>query len=95
VFAGRIADTGRDPIPVMTECLDILSDRPKAELLWASPREVLNIIQADQMGCHIITVTNDLLNKLGGLGKDLDQFSLETVKMFEGDASAAGFTIET
>ncbi|MEQ8587697.1 MAG: transaldolase [Thalassobaculaceae bacterium] len=95
VFAGRIADTGRDPIPVMTECLEILKDRPKAELLWASPRELLNIVQADQMGCHIITVTNDLLGKLGGLGKDLDQFSLETVKMFEGDASAAGFTIET
>lgn len=95
VFAGRIADTGRDPIPVMTECLEILKDRPKAELLWASPRELLNIVQADEMGCHIITVTNDLLAKLGGLGKDLDQFSLETVKMFEGDASAAGFTIAT
>lgn len=95
VFAGRIADTGRDPIPVMTECLEILKDRPKTELLWASPRELLNIVQADEMGCHIITVTNDLLAKLGGLGKDLDQFSLETVKMFEGDASAAGFTIAT
>ncbi len=95
VFAGRVADTGRDPIPMMTECLEILKARPKAELLWASPRELLNIIQADAMGCHIITVTNDLLGKLGGLGKDLDQFSLETVKMFEGDASAAGFTIAT
>ncbi|NQW10029.1 MAG: transaldolase [Alphaproteobacteria bacterium] len=95
VFAGRVADTGRDPIPLMTECLEILKDRPKAELLWASPRELLNIIQANDMGCHIITVTNDLLGKLGGLGKDLDQFSLETVKMFEGDASAAGFTIAT
>lgn len=95
VFAGRIADTGVDPIPVMQDCLEILKDRPKAELLWASPRELLNIVQADAMGCHIITVTNDLLAKLGGLGKDLDLFSLETVKMFEGDARAAGFTIET
>lgn len=95
VFAGRIADTGRDPIPLMTECREILSSRPKAELLWASPRELLNIVQADAMGCHIITVTNDLLAKLGGLGKDLDQFSLETVRMFEGDAKAAGYTIAT
>lgn len=95
VFAGRIADTGRDPIPLMTECRDILTSRPKAELLWASPRELLNIVQADAMGCHIITVTNDLLAKLGGLGKDLDQFSLETVRMFEGDAKAAGYTIAT
>ena len=95
VFAGRVADTGRDPIPLMTECLEILKARPKAELLWASPRELLNIVQADTMGCHIITVTNDLLAKLGGLGKDLDQFSLETVKMFEGDARAAGYTIAT
>lgn len=95
VFAGRIADTGCDPIPVMKECLEILKARPQAELLWASPREVLNVVQADAMGCHIITVTNDLLAKLGGLGKDLDQFSLETVKMFEGDARAAGFTIAT
>jgi len=95
VFAGRVADTGRDPIPLMTECLEILKARPRAELLWASPREVLNIVQADAMGCHIITVTNDLLAKLGGLGKDLDRFSLETVKMFEGDARAAGYTIAT
>lgn len=93
VFAGRIADTGRDPIPLMIECREILKSRPKAELLWASPRELLNIVQADAMGCHIITVTNDLLAKLGGLGKDLDQFSLETVRMFEGDARAAGYGI--
>ena len=93
VFAGRVADTGRDPVPLMVDCLEILKDRPMAELLWASPREVLNIIQANDMGCHIITMTNDLLGKLGGLGKDLDRFSLETVKMFEGDASAAGFSI--
>src|SRR3546814_3506167 len=77
VFAGRIADTGRDPIPVMTQCRDILRSRPKAELLWASPRELLNIVQADAMGCHIITVTHDLLAKPGGLGTDLDRFSLE------------------
>lgn len=95
VFAGRVADTGRDPIPLMIECREILKARPKAELLWASPREVLNIVQADAMGCHIITVTNDLLAKLGGLGKDLDRFSLETVKMFESDARAAGYTIAT
>jgi len=95
VFAGRIADTGRDPIPLMIECREILKSRPKAELLWASPRELLNIVQADSMGCHIITVTNDLLAKLGGLGKDLDQFSLETVRMFEGDARAAGYGIAT
>jgi transaldolase len=95
VFAGRIADTGRDPMPAMREAVDILKDRPKAELLWASPREMLNIFQADEVGCHIITVTNDLLAKLAGTGKDLDQFSLETVQMFYRDAEAAGFTIRT
>src|SRR3546814_12256458 len=93
VFAGRIADTGRDPIPVMTQCRDILRSRPKAELLWASPRELLNIVQADAMGCHIITVTHDLLAKLGCLGKDLDRFSLETVRLFAGDARTAGYSI--
>jgi len=95
VFAGRIADTGRDPMPAMKEAVDILKDRPKAELLWASPRETLNIFQADQIGCHIITVTNDLLAKLSSTGKDLDQFSLETVQMFFRDAKYAGFTIRT
>ncbi|MCW9034145.1 MAG: transaldolase [Rhodospirillales bacterium] len=95
IFAGRIADTGRDPIPAMREAVSILADRPKAELLWASPREMLNIFQADEVGCHIITVTNDLLAKLAGVGKDLDQFSLETVQMFYRDAEAAGFTIRT
>lgn len=95
VFAGRIADTGRDPVPLMAECREILKARPKAELLWASPRELLNIVQADAMGCHIITVTNDLLARLGSLGKDLDQFSLETVRMFESDARAAAYTIAT
>lgn len=95
VFAGRIADTGRDPIPHMEEAVNILKDKPQAELLWASPREVLNIIHADQVGCHIITVTHDLLAKADGFGKDLDQFSLETVKMFFNDASSAKYTIRT
>src|SRR5215471_15043549 len=95
VFAGRIADTGRDPIPHMVESLNLLKGVPQAELIWASPRELLNIFQADDIGCHIITVTNDILKKLDGTGKDLAQFSLETVKMFRNDALAAGFQIET
>jgi transaldolase len=93
VFAGRIADTGVDPVPLMRKARGILESRPVAELLWASPRELLNIFHADEVGCHIITVTHDLLDKLKGVGKDLDQFSLETVKMFYNDASAAGYTI--
>ena len=93
VFAGRVADTGRDPIPLMRECLEVLKDKPKAELLWASPRELLNIFQADDIGCHIITVTHDVLKKLKNVGKDLDVFSLETVKMFYQDAEAAGYQI--
>ena len=93
VFAGRVADTGRDPVPVMRRCLDIMVTRPKAELLWASPRELLNIVQADEIGCHIITVTADLLAKLPLIGKDLGEYSLETVKMFYSDASAAGYRI--
>ena len=93
VFAGRVADTGVDPVPVMRECVDILKARPKAELLWASPRELLNIFQADEIGCHIITVTPDLLKKLQFVGKDLIQYSLETVKMFYNDASSAGYSI--
>jgi transaldolase len=93
VFAGRIADTGRDPIPLMQEALTIMKPRPKAELLWASPREVLNIYQADEMGCHIITVTNDLVKKLALAAKDLDLYSRETVAMFYKDATAAGFRI--
>ncbi|MEQ8331580.1 transaldolase [Nisaea sp.] len=93
VFAGRIADTGRDPVPVMQRCKDILRGKPKAQLLWASPREVLNLFQADAVGCEIITMTDDLLKKLGGTGKDLDVFSLETVKMFFDDASSAGYDI--
>ncbi len=93
VFAGRIADSGVDPIPLMAEALKIVKAFPKIELLWASPREVLNIIQADQIGCHIVTVTNDLLKKLDLLGKDLSDFSLDTVKMFYEDACKAGFKI--
>ena len=95
VFAGRIADTGVDPVPLMREAVGILESRPVAKLLWASPRELLNIFHADDVGCHIITVTHDLLDKLKGVGKDLDQFSLETVQMFYNDASAAGYTIAT
>ncbi len=95
VFAGRVADTGRDPVPVMRNCLRALADRPKAELLWASPRELLNIFQADEIGCHIITVSHDVLAKLSLIGKDLDEYSLETVKMFHRDATAAGFAIAT
>jgi len=95
VFAGRIADTGVDPVPLMRDAVGILESRPVAELLWASPRELLNIFHADEVGCHIITVTHDLLGKLKGVGKDLDQFSLETVEMFYNDASAAGYTIAT
>ena len=93
VFAGRIADTGRDPIPLMAEAVKILRQRPRAELIWASPRELLNIFQADSIGCHIITVTNDVLAKLSLVGKDLDAYSLETVEMFYRDANAAGFSI--
>jgi transaldolase len=93
VFAGRVADTGRDPLPVMRASLRALADRPKAELLWASPRELLNIFQADEIGCHIITVSHDVLAKLALVGKDLDDYSLETVKMFHRDAAAAGFAI--
>jgi transaldolase len=95
VFAGRVADTGRDPMPHMVQALELLRDRPKAELLWASPRELLNIFQADAIGCHIITATPDVLKKLALVGKDLDLYSRETVLMFYNDAKAAGFTIPT
>jgi transaldolase len=93
VFAGRIADTGRDPMPIMRECGEVLSGLPLAELLWASPRELLNIVQADEIGCDIITVTPDLLKKLEFIGKDLTQFSVETVQMFFRDAEEAGFNL--
>lgn len=93
VFAGRIADTGRDPVPHLRAALDIMTKAPAAELIWASPRELLNVFQAHEIGCHIITVTNDILKKLSLVGKDLSDYSLETVKMFHDDASAAGFRI--
>jgi transaldolase len=93
VFAGRVADTGVDPVPLMQAALVALRDRPKAELLWASPRELLNVFQADAIGTHIITATPDILNKLKLFGKDLTEYSLDTVKMFYNDATAAGFII--
>lgn len=93
VFAGRIADTGRDPVPIMAEAVNILKPLPSAELIWASPRELLNIFQADSIGCHIITVTNDILGKLPCVGYDLSDFSLDTVKMFHRDAKLAGYTL--
>lgn len=93
LFAGRIADTGRDPVPAVREAVRILSEWPMAELIWASPRELLNVFQADQAGCHVITATNDILKKIPGIGKDLDAFSLETVRMFRDDAAAAGFRL--
>lgn len=91
VFAGRIADTGRDPVPVMAEAVRILRDYPQVELIWASPRELLNIFHAELVGCHVITVTHDVLKKLSHVGRKLDDFSLETVKMFFDDALRAGF----
>ncbi len=91
VFAGRIADTGVDPLPMMREALEIMRPYPQLELIWASPRELLNIVQASEIGCHIITVTSDILNKLPLIGKDLGEYSLDTVKMFRNDALASGF----
>jgi transaldolase len=93
VFAGRIADSGRDPIPIMKDSLEVMAPHANLRLIWASPREILNIVQADEIGCHVITVTHDLLKKLSSLGKDLDEFSLDTVRMFHGDAATAGFTL--
>ena len=93
VFAGRIADTARDPVPIMAEAVDILRPYSNIELIWASPRELLNIFQADAVGCHIITATHDLLHKLTLIGKDLDDYSLDTVKMFHSDAAQAGFEL--
>ncbi len=93
VFAGRVADTGLDPMPIMAKAVRIMKAKPRAELIWASPRELLNVFQADAVGCHIITATNDILKKLSLVGKDLDKYSLETVEMFYKDAKAAGYTI--
>ena len=94
VFAGRIADTGIDPIPLMAKSVEMLKHLPKAELLWASPRELLNIFHADEVGAHIITVTNDVLAKLALVGKDLDLYSRETVQMFYKDATSAAYQID-
>jgi transaldolase len=93
VFAGRIADAGVDPVPIMANAVEVMKQAPKSELIWASPREILNVVQANQVGCHIITITHDLLKKLPLLGHDLDQYSLETVQMFHRDAITAGFTL--
>ena len=93
VFAGRIADTGLDPIPIMKRSLDLLEEKPLAELIWASPRELLNVFQADAIGCHVLTATPNVLGKLALVGKDLTRYSLETVEMFRQDALKAGFSI--
>lgn len=93
VFAGRIADAGTDPVPIMARAVEIVREAPQAELIWASPREILNVVQANEVGCDIITVTHELIKKLDSLGKDLEQSSLETVRMFHRDATAAGFEL--
>jgi transaldolase len=94
VFAGRIADSGRDPIPIMSAALELLLPHPHEELIWASPREVLNVVQADAIGCHVITVTDEILKRLPSLGRELDEYSLDTVRMFHRDAEAAGYTLD-
>jgi transaldolase len=94
IFAGRIADTGRDPVPIMAEAVTILRTAPNASLIWASPRELLNIFQADAVGCHIITSTNDILAKLDLIGRDLNDYSLDTVRMFFRDAAGAGYRLD-
>jgi transaldolase len=93
IFAGRIADTARDPMPIMKKSVEIMADFPQQELIWASPRELLNIFQANEVGCHVITVTHDVLKKLPLIGKDLDEYSLDTVKMFYSDAQKAKFKL--
>ena len=93
VFAGRIADTGRDPVPIMCEALEILAPHKNLELLWASPREILNLVQAVEIGCPVITVTHDLLKKLGMIGRDLSDLSLDTVRMFHDDARLSGYSL--
>jgi transaldolase len=94
VFAGRIADSGRDPIPIMSAALEQLEPHPHEELIWASPREVLNVVQADAIGCHVITVTDEILKRLPNLGRELDEYSLDTVRMFHRDAETAGYTLD-
>ena len=93
VFAGRIADTGRDPVPHHARALEILAPHPNLELIWASPREILNVVQAAEIGCHVITVTHELLKKLDWLGRDLDEVSLDTVRMFHRDAGLSGYSL--
>ena len=93
VFAGRVADTGRDPIEIMTKSLELMKHNSNSELIWASPRELLNIFHADQIGCHIITANSDILNKFNLIGKDLMEYSLETVQMFRNDALKSGYQI--
>jgi transaldolase len=93
VFAGRVADTGRDPVPLMAAAVELMRPFPNQQLIWASPRELLNIFHADAVGCHVITVTHDVLKKLGLVGKDLAEYSLETVRMFHDDAKGAGYTL--
>lgn len=93
IFAGRIADTGLDPVPIMKEALEVMKPITKSELIWASPRELLNIIQANEINCHIITATKDILNKLSLIGKSLEDYSLETVQMFRNDAISAKFEL--
>jgi transaldolase len=95
VFAGRIADTGRDPVPIMATAVEMLRECPDIELIWESPRELLNVFQADEVGCHIITATNDILKKLDLIGKDLVEYSLDTVKMFCADDAASEYRIST
>jgi transaldolase len=95
VFAGRIADSGRDPVPIMVAALDLLAPHSHVELIWASPREVLNVVQADAIGCDVITVTDEILRRLPSLGRDLGEFSLDTVRMFHRDGEAAGYTLDT
>ena len=93
VFAGRIADTGRDPLPMMAKAVDILKPNPNVQLMWASSRELLNIFQADAIGCHVITVTKDVLSKIPFIGYDLADYSVDTVKMFYDDARSSGFSL--
>jgi transaldolase len=94
IFAGRVADTGRDPVPLMKSALELMAANPSCQLVWASPRELLNIFQADAIGCHIVTVTSDILKKIRLIGKDLQDLSLETVQMFYDDATRSGYKLE-
>jgi transaldolase len=95
VFAGRVADTGRDPVPLMKSALELMAPEPNSQLVWASPRELLNIFQADEIGCHVITATSDVLKKIPIIGRDLHDYSLETVQMFHNDAARSGYKLET